>query len=716
MKEELHILIGTKWKEVDLSTPSGISLKYQNVIFGDLSKINASFSYTFKLPMTARNRRVFESVEDTRVQSSVSHTTFQCRYIQNGISVFNNASIYISSIDTNYNCYMTWGDAEGLRKLKEDGLSLRDLGEFDDIAVWGGSYWNPSFDVQFDNSQKFINAYYNAGVVGHDFNRDNRRPSIYIGDYLDPVTVSVYSILKIIESRYKIKFPWLQAINGDIPTEDIPYRHANLGLLPVVKNGLSDIQISQCYIRLGDPFVYNRDTSYDSSSYEYRPYTIKFRKATKYGIEYGWGNNLCDRLIYATTRAEYPDYNYDHIVSLTVREQAEGKLSGLIYGNFEGVGNGVIPKMYLCKFSHAEANSEGFHKLEREDFASIDGCYNYEQSRWEFDMRGDLGLVIDWSEDFELWFSHKPTSLGASSSLVLSATNVNKKFISCSNPRIGMPDIKLIDFVKAIIQMEGHFPMAREKNIETYPYDIYLQRLNNEGGPIYVDWSNKINRTMPALCSKSERLVKDFARNNIFMMSTDSEDGTSNNGDDVYEDGRGIFGLTSSLITEFKKSIVKLPFAPPYVKNRKWPRFPTGGTIKSFEITQEKNKYGTLETRAQYCEPKPAIGIIGLRNDITIKFDGSIYEGSDNYRTLTIWNGFADLMRTSSMRYLKAMLDKPVVVTENLNLNEFDLRDLDMTVPVYLSQHNAYFAIISIQRDNKGVSKCEFIKLPTKLY
>ena len=52
------------------------------------------------------------------------------------------------------------------------------------------------------------------------------------------------------------------------------------------------------------------------------------------------------------------------------------------------------------------------------------------------------------------------------------------------------------------------------------------------------------------------------------------------------------------------------------------------------------------------------------------------------------------------------------MITENLRLNEHDLRMLDYTVPVYLEKYGAYFAIVSISRDSKGVCKCELIKLP----
>lgn len=79
---------------------------------------------------------------------------------------------------------------------------------------------------------------------------------------------------------------------------------------------------------------------------------------------------------------------------------------------------------------------------------------------------------------------------------------------------------------------------------------------------------------------------------------------------------------------------------------------------------------------------------------------------------LDIWDGFAHLDEHQSYKSLAKVMEKPIVITEYLQLNELDLRDLDYTVPIYLEKYNAYFAIVSIQRDSKGSCKCELIKLP----
>ncbi len=42
----------------------------------------------------------------------------------------------------------------------------------------------------------------------------------------------------------------------------------------------------------------------------------------------------------------------------------------------------------------------------------------------------------------------------------------------------------------------------------------------------------------------------------------------------------------------------------------------------------------------------------------------------------------------------------PKVITEKIEINDIELRDLDMTVPIYLAQYGRYYAIISIKAED----------------
>ena len=88
MKEELFVMTDSGYERLDLNEPSGIQLNYKSNLFGDLSKIECSHTYTFKLPMTINNRRVLDFAEDIRHQSNMIRKRLKASYYQNGVNLF----------------------------------------------------------------------------------------------------------------------------------------------------------------------------------------------------------------------------------------------------------------------------------------------------------------------------------------------------------------------------------------------------------------------------------------------------------------------------------------------------------------------------------------------------------------------------------------------------------------------------------------------------
>ena len=160
MYEELYIIKEDSRLKLDLSTPSGITLNYKSNIFGDLSKITCSYSYTFKLPMTVNNRRVFDSADDIRSNSNMIRRKLKCEYVQNGIPLFRNANIYIDSVETHFNAVMTWGVIDGLQTLKDNDESIQLLANGIN-ALFGDTN---AIMSEYDNSVEVLRPLYNAGL------------------------------------------------------------------------------------------------------------------------------------------------------------------------------------------------------------------------------------------------------------------------------------------------------------------------------------------------------------------------------------------------------------------------------------------------------------------------------------------------------------------------------------------------------------------------
>ena len=70
-KEELYIITENGREQLDLPSPSDITLKWVSNLFNDISKLTCSYSYTFKIPTTTKNRRILNLADDIRHESGM---------------------------------------------------------------------------------------------------------------------------------------------------------------------------------------------------------------------------------------------------------------------------------------------------------------------------------------------------------------------------------------------------------------------------------------------------------------------------------------------------------------------------------------------------------------------------------------------------------------------------------------------------------------------
>lgn len=123
-KEELYIITDQSREQLDLLSPSGITLKWVSNLFNDISKLTCSYSYTFKLPMTANNRRVLDLADDIRHENTMMKKYFRAEFLVNGIDLCPNARLYISEMTDSFSCVMTWRVLEAFETLKSEGSKL----------------------------------------------------------------------------------------------------------------------------------------------------------------------------------------------------------------------------------------------------------------------------------------------------------------------------------------------------------------------------------------------------------------------------------------------------------------------------------------------------------------------------------------------------------------------------------------------------------------
>ncbi len=706
MVEELYIIRNGQRHRLDLSTPSGITLNFKSNIFSDLSKITASYSYTFKLPMTANNRRVLGMADDIRCSSSFTHMKLKGEYVQNGIPLFENVNLYIDSIDTDYKCVMTWGDAMAFGQIKDDNLKLNELTAFNTTVEWSSSAGTIS---QFVNTAIMNNVVYNAGVTIYNFKYDSRVNQYRVAISSVPFVpvVPVYAILQAISRKYNITFPFAKPYTGTWTDEEDRFDCVNKGVIPFVNHQLSVRQFSEYAVTITS-VSFSKDGPKDIHGRIFKN-EITFKKFTvgKPAGGTGTGNGY----IYITTTEYMGTIANGFQVSWGVKV----KMTGCFRIKFSDLTGSDTPIMKLCHDKYTGYDEDGMH-YEWTDVSELAGRrVQGETDLWEFDFRDTTSAVpLEYESPYGetnrivFWFSHTITSFSVVEQFKIVPAEVSDDgaFQGKCNPMECMPETTVLDFLKSLFFMTGTFPVFKNNTLHAVSYDIFKD--NIAAGNVY-DWTKKLTTSTTQLPTKTSFLVSDYAKRNYYTMSTDKTNGdSSSDSNDVYQNGLASFYLGSDLISTKEKTVAKLPWAAPFLLNREFPNEKTGDTIKSWVLNKDRESTATV---VKYCAPKPALGIIIQKPISHIDNLGNTIDDG-KVMSLRIWNDLQKVMSSPSMAYLRQILNKPILITENFELNEFDLRDLDFSVPVYLDKYNAYFAIVSITRDSKGICKCEMIKLP----
>lgn len=698
MYEELYIIDKSTKLRVDLSIPSGITLNFKSNIFGDLSKITCSYTYTFKLPLTANNRRVFDNADDIRCISNKIRRRLKAEYVQNGIPLFSNANLYIDSTETCFNAIMTWGVIDGFQTMKDDDISIQDL----PLSV------KPIFGpcnaeiTEYSNEADFVQPLYNAGLP---YVTENGWKDSYSTWSVFPLpAIPIYRLIQLINTHYGTKFNLGEFYEYGMQGSK-NHKLISLGVIPCVNVDAPENTDTEKAVLQTNIGCYMRG-----------PYA---------GIEHILTGATNDP---APTDSRFSLVKDSEGFTIGIKMSSDAALSFEIDGcwrmkfthepnQYEGQGRvemgapdttGLTPKLtFYYTTSGTSAAS----------LASVEGRFSWDNDWcWIFDFSKERGrdrvsvtippnatlfcaievdanaLQMKWAEGTKIMRFFEQVDPGNIqwSRPENSAGKIPTDLMS------NLPDISCMNLMKSLFFMMGAFPSIKPSG-EIVPIFYTVLRENILTGNA-VDWSSRMTTDHATLPTKTTYSISGFGQRNYYLMKNDSVDGDENEDEsDVYADGKGIISVGNEII-EKDKTIIQLPFYAPYIKNKKAPSIPTGNTIKFWYYENDE-----VKTK----EAKPCVGII---KPLIQKQNGA--PTGKQWMSMEVWNDFVKINSDPSYSYLSRIMENPIVITENLRLNEHDLRMLDYTVPVYLEKYGAYFAIVSISRDSKGVCKCELIKLP----
>lgn len=735
MQEELYIIEDGERLKLNLNSPSGITLNYKSNLFGDISKITASHSYTFKLPMTANNRRILDCPEDIRRNSSATRQRFCCEFWQNGVDLFKDANLYVENTDAdNFNAVMTWGVIRGLEAIKDRDMSIREIGDTLGLVGRCGNIWHPT-PSEYSNNSPLLHPYRgldifdeSKGKIWCTVNVDNE-PVSKSGIPVVPIRYIVKRINQVYGTKFNLGSVY-DGINWD--SERHEYRNTsdsailNRGVVPLVTTGLTDKQYDERKTILSNFAYYAVGGNKPFDVWEGNKFTqiITFSAQQPQNNSYfdisGVGNLDSQNWVFHVKDAIAPKYY----------SVERFKLDGHLRLVFAGCTNEETKLSIYQRVSEREG--ETFNILMKEvgsivgRIVGLDVVDGETCEVVEFDFRKSNGLDPIEIEDakrhrssskFPYFFNFSRVVKKVTEGRIeiipngkISDDVINKGYetdvFSC------LPDISCMEFMKSLFYVIGAFPnVTQDGEIVPMWYSDLKKRVALGTAE---DWSNKVMYSFSANPEKIEYKISGFSQNNYFLLKNDDlSKSKPDEGEDTYEAGKMIIRCDNNTLTR-DKTVIQIPWHGAFLKSGKNPRRATGRDMKYDELDP---KDSTLTD----CEAKPALGIIeaGAEGRLSFEYDiyGNLvrekYTPNGVYRMfMTILNPFKHVANSEEYDYLQKIVLRPYIITEFIKLDEFDLRDVNYTVPVYIEKYNAYFAIISIQRDSSGKCKCELIKLP----
>lgn len=599
-RDELYI----NGDKVDVGD-TDISLNYKSNLLTDISKIVSNNSYTIKLPKTAKNLALIECAHLPSSTTKFPYLKHVGNVLRNGIIIVKDANVVLLSVSEYIETALSWGNVTNFAEIVSSDKKLTDLEygteEGTDWVVWNN---------KGSNSAQFP-------LINYGFNSGDSNV------WYHPV-ITVKWILEKIQEESGVTFNFPSDKKTFIDKMIVPLltRNDSQKINDAFPSSLQMVG----YVIVESTFSYLKLNYIGDSTQQY----------ASVGGPYG------DRLY-----TKYP-------ITLKVK----GTIEMLVKYNSGMDVNNQYLNLRVSQ-SDSSGNISSVSTIERKNYAAYIEAPNV-RLLFNFD-----DLVSIESDEF-MHFTIEAIATGASSS-VLSLTVYDRNEISFGEkfPLVpNLPDIKQIDFIKAVASMVGLFALPDGENgIKFIPFDNLSANKSKA-----VDWTNRVIMAYNSVTPRNLQYTLDnIAQNNWFRYKED---------DNVMGNYDGNIQVDDATI-EYERDAITLPFSACSTK---------GGV--AYIPLYSYNEEGELE----YNKTNPRILLL----------DGTkgIFKGLE----------WTTLIANNYQTY-KGLINNAKVVTEYIRLNSIELRDLEMDIPVYLAQYGCYLAIIEIKTKENDICECKLLKL-----
>lgn len=602
IRDELYIN-GTK---VDLGK-TNIGLIYKSNLLTDISKIVSNNSYTIKLPKTAKNLAL---IECTHIPSSMSRYPYlkhKGTVVRNGIEIIKDANVVLLKTGESIEIALAWGNVTNFASVVNDGKKLTDIShgtvEGVDWVVWNNKGSN---SAQFP----LINYGFNAGDSNVWY-----RPVVTVKWIFDKIQEESGVTFQFPTDKLSFIDKMIVPLFGRNPSKKIDEKFP----LPINITGTYNTSVHSVYLTFSNA---GDDTQ----------------------INYG----------------EAVDNNRLFKFNLDADIVISGTISLMISNSFSSSNPLNFP---LYCYLYSEIGGEIVHRsiLYPEIITNIGSDKTKFVYNITYNINVKSGNVLRYAtasflEDIYL----ADTSMIFVTFLKREKISIGEKFPLVPN----LPDMKQIDFIKAIASMVGLFALPDGTNgIKFIPFDNLSANKSKA-----VDWTNKVIMAYNSVTPRDLKYTLDnIAQNNVFRYKEDDKVTGNYDGNIQVEDAT----------IEYTRDAITLPFSD----------CDTKGEVAYIPL-YSYNEKGEL----QYNKTNPRILLLdGVKG---------IFKGLE----------WSTLIANNYQTY-KELINNAKVITEYIRLNSIELRDLEMDVPVYLSQYGCYWAIIEIKTKENDICECKLLKI-----
>ena len=357
-------------------------------------------------------------------------------------------------------------------------------------------------------------------------------------------------------------------------------------------------------------------------------------------------------------------------VIISIIDKSGSQLGMTLYSN----DSGAFPSRVYVRATQYNDNSETTTQIAvsigSSAVSSSTGMYAYQKTYYFADINEELL----WGRyDYLRLFPHNGSGRIVGSRLGNTKLTITEDFESIIYPSTypipqNLPEISQIDYIKAICGMLGIFAVPDPANVNNLKF-VSLDTLQ-ENKVQACDWSDKLARSNDDEPKTTEYKINDYCRNNYFRYKED--DTVSTNAD-------GNLKIDSEIL-DAEKTVITLPFAPS-----------DGSTIRHYELNDDGTAVDTVQVKDR---------IMRLISDGS----GLAMLAFDDLDFTTLLSKYYST--------LSRLLNSAITITEQIMLDEYDLKSLDYSIPFYLRQYGKFYGIVSIQSTANKACEVKAVQLP----